>query len=83
MKRMMMAFMKKPPMSLEDFRVGLNDMLADAADPHGELASIMEEGKEFISESAKYDTIFADKLQTCLDSFVDIVEYVKARAERN
>jgi len=73
----------KTPMTKEEFRAGLNDMLADAADPNGELAYILKDGKEFIADSAQFDPTFAAKLQTILDSFTDLVTYVKSRNERN
>lgn len=73
----------KKTMTIEEFRAGLNEMLDDAANPDGELASILAEGKEFIAEAERFDPVFSGKLQLVLDNFVDVVDYVKARAERN
>ncbi len=72
----------KKRMTIEEFRTGLDEMLIDAANPHGELAFIMEEANDFIADAAQFDPIFASKLQVTLNHFTDLVTYVKARKEQ-
>ncbi len=77
-----MHFMNKP-MTLEEFREGLNDLVAEVEDPNSEISVMMTEGTGLSSQLREFDPILADKMQLIFDNVGDLVSYVKSRKERN
>ena len=76
----MMAFMKKP-MTVEEFRDALNDLVSQVEDPNSEVNEVLAEGALLVSDLRQFDAVLADKTQALFDSVSGLVEYVKSRKE--
>ncbi len=71
------------PLTLEDFRAMVDNMIKEANDPHGEASLLIAEGRHYVNETAKFDMDFARKVGLVVSSIEDLVKYARERKDHN
>ena len=71
------------PLTLEDFKAAVDNIVADANDPSSELTLLLEEGRHYEVEAAKFDAEFARRIGLIVSSIDGLVKYAQSRMEEN